>query len=86
MNRTLEHTNFQLAKLSFNYEGVGEGGWEGCKIFICKRFLYAAPAANNFWARFVRQQSLTTTVVQIFRLSKQTISRDENLQCAVETS
>ena len=48
MNRTLERTNFQLAKLSFNYEGVGEGGWEGCKIFICKRFLYAAPAANNF--------------------------------------
>ena len=38
------------------------------------------------WARFVIHQSLTTTVVQIVRLSKSTLSPDEDLQCAVETS
>ena len=36
-------------------------------------------------ARFVIHQSLTTTVVQIVRLSKLTLSPDEDLQCAVET-
>ena len=30
-------------------------------------------------------QSLTTTVVQIVRLSKLTLSPDEDLQCAVES-
>ena len=38
------------------------------------------------WARFVIHQSLTTTMVQIVRLSKSTLSPDEDLQCAVETS
>ena len=38
------------------------------------------------WARFVIHQSLTTTVVQIVWLSKSTLSPDEDLQCAVETS
>ena len=37
-------------------------------------------------ARFVIQQSLTTTVVQIVWLSKSTISPDEDLKSAVETS
>ena len=36
------------------------------------------------WARFVIHQSLTTTKVQIVRLSKATLSPDEDLQCAVE--
>ena len=36
--------------------------------------------------RFVMHQSLTTMVVQIAQLSKSTLSRDEDLQCAVETS
>ena len=38
------------------------------------------------WARFVIHQSLTTMVVQIVWLSKSTLSPDEDLQCAVETS
>ena len=38
------------------------------------------------WARFVSHQSLTTTVVQIVWFSKSTLSPDEDLQCAVETS
>ena len=38
------------------------------------------------WARFVIHQSLTTTVVQIVRLSKSTLSPVEDLQGAVETS
>ena len=37
-------------------------------------------------ARFVIHQSLTTTVVQIVWLSKSTLSPDEDLKCAVETS
>ena len=37
------------------------------------------------WARFVIHQSLTTTVVQIVRLSKSTLLPDEDLQSAVET-
>ena len=36
--------------------------------------------------RFVMHHSLTTLVVQIAQLSKSTLSRDEDLQCAVETS
>ena len=36
--------------------------------------------------RFVIHHSLTTMVVQIAQLSKSTLSRDEDLQCAVETS
>ena len=36
--------------------------------------------------RFLMHQSLTTMVVQIAQLSKSTLSRDEDLQCAVETS
>ena len=35
---------------------------------------------------FVIHQSLTTRVVQIVRLSRSTISPDEDLQCVVETS
>ena len=38
------------------------------------------------WERFVIHQSLTTTVVQIVRLSKLSLSPEEDLQCAVETS
>ena len=37
------------------------------------------------WAKFVIHQSLTTTAVKIFRLSKSILSPDEDLQ-AVETS
>ena len=37
------------------------------------------------WARFVIHQSLTTTEVHIVRLSKATLSPDEDLQCAVES-
>ena len=38
------------------------------------------------WARFVINQSLTTTALQIIRLSKSTLSPDEYLQYAIETS
>ena len=38
------------------------------------------------WARFVIHQSQTTTVVQIVRLSKSTLSPDEDLQWVVKMS
>ena len=38
------------------------------------------------WATFVIHQSLTIMVVQIVRLSKSTLSPDEDLQCSVEKS
>ena len=40
---------------------------------------------NQPWARVVIHQSLTTTVVQIVRLSKSTLPPNEDLHCAVET-
>ena len=39
---------------------------------------------HQLWARFVIHQSLTTTVVNIVRLSKSTVSLGGELQCAVE--